>query len=183
MEHRPGPTRTWPFCCALALAASLGLAGCGGDGDGGRAGSDRRTGASGEPALPAPEGSPGSVTGMPANPGPGTTPIRTVGSGGATADASGDAAVAAGHAGVESVDGIEIVDVQAGVPGASLPDDSPADAPPIIIVPEIPDEPVALAVDPRPGGSAATAPRTPVGTEAATESTTIVVESADDAGD
>ena len=87
--------------------------------------------------LPAPEGAVGSVTGMPANPGPGEVPIEPVAP--APAAPAGDAALGpaqvAGEAGgppppapAASVDGVEIF---GGVPPSV---EASADAPPATVV-------------------------------------------------
>lgn len=151
---------------ALVTVVLLVMTACGSDDDANRAAPDGDGAAGGTPSeLPAPEGAIGSVTGMPANPGPGTsliTPVEPAPVERAWADDAYDDAYT-------EVDGIQATDVQAH--GALDREDPLAGAPPIIIVPELPRDPVAIDVDPD-------APQ-PIGTEAATESTTFVIESAE----
>lgn len=175
-----------------ALASLLVLSACGDDDsrddrdDAGQAGTGL------PPELPSPEGAIGSVTGMPAHPGPGTSPIQSVPSGTAADPASsgwtGDAYIdLEGTAGVQAADGMEATSSlpgspmpEAPLPEAPLPDPLPpqetlADAPPIIIVPELPPADVPPVEHARPPD--VPPPRTgPIGTEGATESTTIVLE-------
>ena len=151
----------------LVPALLLGLAACGDDreggGNGGQQGAD-------VPELPAPEGAVGSVTGMPAHPGPGTTPIT-----GAAMDPGTDATDALaidstfpaatpvpaepGEPG-EPVDGVFVLTGTAPQPPAP----QSAVEPPAEVAP-LPD------IEPPPA---------PVGMERATESTTIIVEPAED---
>ena len=152
------PTR---HLAILLLASSLsGVAGCNGDEQAGEVRAGHR-GATGEDAaLPSPEGAIGSVTGMPEGPGPGTSPITPVTpvQSGATADTVGDVTTSASYEGLDGSSGA-----------------------PIIIVPDLPDTPVATRPVER--TQAPPPPGTPIGTERATESTTIVVESDDATGD
>lgn len=156
-----------PVSGVLSAAAFLVMTACGSDDDANRVAPDG-DGATGGTAseLPAPEGAIGSVTGMPANPGPGTSRITPVASAGSTRGAWADDTYEGAYA---ETDGIEAMDVQPSLP---------ADAPPIILVPEVPREP--LAIDIEPDAPAPTAPQPePTGTEAATESTTFVTEPAE----
>lgn len=114
--------------------------------------------------LPAPETAIGSVTGMPANPGPGTTPITR-------GPTPGDQALA--------IDGDLTIDQAAPIDGVFVLNDAPLlpapPEPPEPPAPQSPAEPRAAFVQP-----AESAPRPPpAGTEAATESTTFVVEPAE----
>ena len=180
------PTR---HLAILLLASSLsGVAGCNGDEQAGEVRAGHR-GATGEDAaLPAPEGAIGSVTGMPEGPGPGTSPITPVTpvQSGATADTVGDVTTSASYEGLDGSSGAPMVDGQSPLPEPDIRHpleqaDPLADAPPIIIVPDLPDTPVATRPVER--TQAPPPPGTPIGTERATESTTIVVESDDATGD
>lgn len=154
-----------PRSRALVPALLLGLAACGGDNDGtSRDGTQTDAGQVSE--LPAPEGAVGSVTGMPANPGPGTAPIIGADTG-TDADAIDALAiestfplatpVPAGS--VEPIDGVFVL----------------TDAPPPPSAPQSPVDPTAGVAPPVPDSE----PRyVTVGTEGATESTTIIVEPA-----
>lgn len=145
----------------------LGLAACGDDNeddanrDGGQQGAD-------VPELPVPEAAVGSVTGMPAHPGPGTAPIT-----GAGMDQGVDATDALAIDSTlpmatpipaepgEPVDGVFVLTETA--PPSPVPQ-SPVE-PPTEVAPPLPDsEP----------------PPAPLGMERATESTTIIVEPAED---
>lgn len=157
--QKTSPVRSAPG--VLATVVLLVMAACGRDDDANRAapGGDGAAGGTAS-ELPVPEGAIGSVTGMPANPGPGTSLITPV-------EPAPDA--------YSEVDGIEAMVVQ---PHDALDHEDPlADAPQIIIVPEAPHDPVSIDVDP--GMPDPTAPPQPIGTEAATESTTFVIEPAE----
>lgn len=150
----------------LLLLVLLSSTGCG---DGEEAKADAADGATSgaAQALPAPQGAVGSVTGMPAHPGPGTSPIEP------------PASAQPGWADEDymAMEDIEAISVQPSTP-------PPADVPPLILVPEIPQRPVATTVDPAavPGTfDPETGAPEPIGTEGATESTTLVIEP--DAGD
>lgn len=171
----PAPTRRF---AVLLLASSLsGVAGCGDDEQAREVRAGHRGDTAEEAALPAPEGAIGSVTGMPEGPGPGTSPITPVQSAATTS---------ASYEGLDSSAAATMVDGQSPLPEPDIRDpleeaDPLADAPPIIIVPDLPETPVATSPvertqAPPPAG-------TPIGTERATESTTIIVETGDDAGD
>lgn len=139
-----------PAASAVAALCLL-LAACGDDGT---AGVDADTTPGQVSELPAPEGAIGSVTGMPANPGPGTTPITR---------------------GVDATPG-DPADQATPIDGVFVLSDAPLlPAPPEPPAPQSPAEPQAAFV--QPAESAQRPP--PAGTEAATESTTFVVEPAE----
>lgn len=158
----------------LALGMALLLGGCGDEADdapGDAAGDGSATGDA-EP-LPKPEGAIGSVTGMPAHPGPGSSriePIEPVAIG-----------AAGGGDGFESQPGTQGDDprfIYVPPPGdvdAALADIPPGvpempEPPPLLLPPAIPDPSLPETSSPNPP---------PIGTEAATESTTIVVDPAE----
>lgn len=174
------------FPCTLATVVLLLAVACGSEGDPDRVAPDDQGTASGTASeLPAPEGAIGSVTGMPANPGTGTPQIALVDR------ASGDPSAPAQAAGAQDTydetyigtGGIEGLDIQSSIPEAPANGerDAVANAPPIFIVPEVPIEPVATGVAIGDGDAPASPrpTRQPTGTEAATESTTLVIEPAD----
>lgn len=155
--------RAFPAVLLLVAAACAN-----GDGDrGAPGGADATSGT--VPDLPAPEGAIGSVTGMPAHPGPGTSPIQAVQS----AEPAPGAWTDDGYAGVEPIDDVEAMSVQPSFPESPL-----AEGPPIIMVPVVPHESLATAVDPDVPAPPAP-PARPIGTEGATESTTFVAEPED----
>lgn len=157
----------------LPVAAFLALAACGGrDGDDGKArgNGDAAYDAAAAEALPAPEGAVGSVTGMPAQPGPGEVPlgapppVQAAGAPGAdVASATVDPSAAL------SSDGVVI-------PAPPLPDAGPpppAAAPTQAAAPS----PDANAGTPEPRDEPAPSrefvvPEAPAATDAATTSTT-----------
>lgn len=157
----------------LAMGIALLLGGCGDGADDARGDAATDGSATGAAApLPKPEGAVGSVTGMPANPGPGTSriePIDPVAIGAGESD---------GGSGLEP--GVQAAEPQIiHVPAPDAAEIAVAG------IPEPPQPPVALvppaAPDPLlPAPSRGDAP--PIGTEGATETTTIVV-GADDADD
>lgn len=184
------PARSAPG--ALPAVILLAMSACGSNDDADRAasGSDGTTGRT-PSELPAPEGAIGSVTGMPAHPGPGTSRIVPVEAGPVAADPSAqdawaDDAYDATYGGAYDhaytdvgVDGERIAKPALPEPGVLEREDPIAGSPPIIIVPELPRErPVAIDAGPD-SPATTTSPPEPIGTEAATESTTIVVEPAD----
>ena len=166
----PSTTRTIPWFLVPALLACLSA--CADDAPERDAGRDA-DGSAGQSELPAPEGAVGSVTGMPANPGPGAVPIAPVATpqgdaGGAaspTADpdggpggtggvqVGGDAGRAPIHAPTASVDG-------AGTSGGVPPSvDAPAPAAPTVVVEPPPGQPPVTAsttfvIDPAATGEA-----------------------------
>ena len=152
---------------ALWPALLLGLAACGDDNDGtGRDGTQTDAGQVSE--LPAPEGVVGSVTGMPADPGPGTAPVigADTGHGADSIDALATEstfplATPAPAGTGEPVDGVFVL----------------SDAPPSPSAPQSPVDPTASAAPPVPVPDSEPRP-VPMGTEGATESTTIIVEPA-----
>jgi len=160
MRIAPGHLSIRTLAASVVVAVCLLLAACGEDD--GTAGAE----ATGDPgqvsALPAPEGATGSVTGMPANPGPGTMPISR-----AAEATPGDQAMA--------IEGSAAIDQGAPIDGVFVLDDAPS--PPVPSQPPAPPSPTgAQAAYVQPADSATRAP--PAGTEAATESTTFVVEPA-----
>lgn len=179
MNRSPRPVST-SKSTALAVAAALlmALAACsGGDDEAGtRDGPNANDGQASE--LPAPEGAIGSVTGMPAHPGPGTTPMTGV------PDATLGDAPATMEGGAEDP-GLTWVEDPA-AEGVLLLTDDPAAAAtaatPVMPAPPPPQSPVppqAAVIPPPPADPSRTVP---IGTERATESTTFVVEPAE-AGD
>ncbi|HET8819549.1 MAG TPA: hypothetical protein VFM73_08410 [Xanthomonadaceae bacterium] len=144
---------------------------CGSDDDANDAAHDDGTAGVTTPGLPAPEGAIGSVTGMPANPGPGTSRMAPIEPSAVGADDGGS--------GFES---------QAVAPQiVVMPPPGDVDATVATIVPDLPPvpRPPGPTAPTAPPGDALPAPppaAEPTGTEAATESTTIIVEPADSGG-
>lgn len=147
--------RPYPLLASIVLAASIagGVTGCAdGDDDDAR----QRAATSGpESELPAPEGTTGSVTGMPAQPGPGTVPLARAGaaaSGGASISTGADGPVRTGDAGDDG--GLDAMVVETDYPdiaqaaGPDAPSATPP-IPPVIIVPEAP-RPTQSPDDPAP---------------------------------
>lgn len=171
----------------VTLASLLALAACSDDGQAG--GDDRQETGQADagvlPDLPSPEGAIGSVTGMPAQPGPGTSPIAPAPTT-STSTSTGDPAPSGwingayvdleGPATTQATDGMEHdVETATSLADPERPEGTLADAPPVIIVPELPAPPMAPVAPERP--PEVPPPRTtPIGTAGATESTTIVVE-------
>lgn len=179
----PVPVSVRRIVVLLIASALSGVAGCDDDAEARAARGDHRGDTAGDSALPAPEGAIGSVTGMPEGPGPGTSPITPVRSA-AMQDTAGDTATSASYADLDSVAAASSGDGGPPRPEPEFRDaleDPLADAPPIIIVPDIPDTPIP----PRP----VEGPQRPppegrlTGTERATESTTIIVEPGHATGD
>lgn len=160
MRIAPGHLSKRTLAASAVVASCLLLAACGKDD--GTAGVDANADPGQVSALPAPEGAIGSVTGMPANPGPGTTPINRA------ADATpGDRSMA--------IEGDAAADEGAAIDGVFVLTDAPS--PPVPPQPPAPPAPAgaqAASVQPSYGET----PAPPAGTEAATESTTFVVEPA-----
>lgn len=170
---------------ALVAVLLLATTACGSDDDARRAAADHDGGGGGTTAaLPAPEGTTGSVTGMPANPGPGNSRIVPVEATPVEAAAVEAAPVDDARPGDAYID-IAAADTRDPLAPRPDGDDPMAAASPIIIVPEVPVRPVTTddgTAVPRDARDATTTTQPPIGTEAATESTTLVIEPDDTGG-
>jgi hypothetical protein len=156
----------------MSLAA--GVSGCAGD-EGGDETRQRAAAGDPESGLPAPEGAVGSVTGMPAQPGPGTVPLAQAGDA-----ASGRASISTGAGGpartadADDDGGLHAMAVETDYPevAQAAGQDARSTAPPpapVIIVPESP-RPTPPPDDPAPTPRPATPPAE------STASTTFVTE-------
>ena len=170
-----------PLASALAAGLLLAVAACADEEAGARTRNGTDAGHGQASGLPAPEGAIGSVTGMPANPGPGTTPMT--GMAGASPD---DASATSGGSDADSgltwtedpaIDGVFVLtDDPAATSGAATPALPMAPAPPAPPAQQSPVPPPVTVGPPAPADPSATVPP---GTERATESTTFVVEPAE----
>lgn len=173
--HSQPPKTSLARCSrrALSLVALLALAACGNDGDANDStrGDDGTAGGRSS-GLPAPEGAIGSVTGMPAHPGPGTSRITPVDASGAAQDAWTDGRRDGGEGDAEF--GASDGDAPPPDPPAPMPVPEPPAVPVIVLDTELPELPEAP--EPPEPPEPVPPPPEPIGTEAATESTTFTVD-------
>ncbi len=179
-----------PLARALAAGLLLALAACGDDDADTRTRNGTDVGNGQASGLPAPEGAIGSVTGMPANPGPGTTPVTGM-AGAAPNEASatpegGDADSGLTWTEDPAIDGVFVLtDDPAATSGAATPalPIAPAPAPPAPPATPAPQSSVPRQAAVVPAAPADPSATVPAGTERATESTTFVVEPAETDGE